>query len=154
MVPLVVINLYWSALFGHSGVGTRDSPGLSGYAGSSELASKLFRKYFGVWGQENVGSYVVSCSRDLSVSKNNPSWASEGPWESPVPVRVSRCGQAWRHHHGGRGGELADARFAGLPTAGRRTQPLATPGPGLAAALFCCFSCCQRIFLGTNDSAT
>lgn len=42
----------------------------------------------------------------------------------------------------------------GCPPPERRTPSLATPRPGVAAALFCCSPCCRRIFLGTNDSAT
>lgn len=61
---------------------------------------------------------MLSCSRDLSVSKNNPSRPSERWWESPVPVRVSRCGQASRHHHRGRGGSWPLLVSPGCPPRG------------------------------------
>ena len=77
MVQLVARNLCGSAFFGCGVVGTQDFLSLSRYMGSSELASELFWNFFWVWGQENVGSYVLCCSGDLSVSKNNPSQSPE-----------------------------------------------------------------------------
>lgn len=99
---------------------------------------------------------LMLCSwRGLSVSKNSLRQSPEHWWDTPTPtpVRVSRyvgthalpsqgqCGWA--------GG--CSSRLAAHPEG--RTLLLATPGPGLVAAPVYCFSCCQRIFLGTNDSA-
>lgn len=152
-MQLVVRNLCGSVFFGCGGVGTQDSLGLVRYAGSSEL----FWKHFWAWGQENVGSCVFCCSGDLSVSKNNPTQSPEHWWEPPSLLEFPGfqvCERPCVTRPVVVVGGLVDARLAWLPALEKGSQSLATPGPGLAAALFCRFSCCQRIFLGTNDSAT
>lgn len=98
---------------------------------------------------------------DLAASKNNPGQFPEPWWETPSLLRVSRYVKAIQYQvtpgmtvAGAAGAGLVGAHLPWPPAPERGSQSLATPGPGLAATLFCCFSWCQRIFLGTNDSAT
>lgn len=152
MIQLVVRNL--SALFGCSSVGTWHSLGLSGYVGSNGLVSQLFLEAFlGLGGGAGKCWGLFAChSGDLWVSKNNPTRSLEH-WWTALPWKFPGVWTSMHEHFGGVGGHPVDADLAWLPMLERRTQSLATSGPGLAIALFCCFSCCQ-IFLGTNDSAT
>lgn len=130
--------------------------GLLGYTGSNELVLELFWKHFWVQGQENVGSW---CSAEMETCQY-PQTASEslqsigGDPFCPLLCESFQVCECSRITIAGEVGGGGDAHLTWLPTLERRTQSLATPGPGLAASSFCCFSCCQRIFLGTNDSAT
>lgn len=125
------------------------------YTGSRELAWELFWKYFWVREQENVGSSCFAlgetCQYPKTASGSLQSIGGTPP--PPPPVRVSRCVATHALPSQGQCGWAGarSSRLAAHPEG--RTLLSATPGPGLVAAPVYCFSCCQRIFLGTNDSA-
>lgn len=105
-----------------SGVGTRDSLGLFGYTGPSDLVSELFWKYFGSGGRPVLGATCFAAVEICQYQKQPQPVFRALLGNPPLPARVSRCVNACAlpvHYHRrgtGLGSGLAGVHLTWLPT--------------------------------------